>query len=434
MIEHIRQMCIVRTSAALVPTLVLLSSCAFDSPAERFAVRDSAGVTIVETAAPTTTWRLSPEPELKIGVIDGDEAYQFSSVAFAGRLSDGSVVVADRQSCEIRFFDQTGRHTSTVGRCGAGPGEFRTFSDVFLAGDSLHVYDGNNRRLSLIGPTGLLVAEQRAQDNPAFAVPGLGRSLVGIATDNRMVIAMPPEVNPPSTQNSFVYGRDTVVIVISSRRGASVDTIARVAGGEWLYVDAASSPARPQGSPPAGGWSRHGASFGYYPLYALSADGLVFTTGELAGFEVIPFTASQRRSTSRIVRRTDVRAVPVADVADRYAQWIGDLVGSDGADSRNAVSRARAQVLALPRDHHVPFVDEMLADSEGRIWQRDFRMPWEADDLPRKWTVYSPAGQAVGRIVLPGNLRVTQIQADHIVGVTYNEADVSFVTVHRILR
>ena len=424
----------VRAWSALLSALVLLSSCAFDSSSEHFAVGDSAGITIVETAAPTTTWRLSPEPLLKIGVIDGDEAYQFSSVAFAGRLSDGGVVVADRQSCEIRFFDQTGRHTSTVGRCGAGPGEFRTFSDVFLAADSLHVYDGNNRRLSLIGPSGLLIAEQRAQDNPAFSVPGLGRSLIGVAPDGRMVIAMPPEVSPPSTQNSLVYGRDAVAIVISSRHGTSVDTIARVAGGEWLYVDVASSPARPHGSPPAGGWSRHGASFGYYPLYALTPDGLVYATGELAGFEVIQFTASLRHSTSRIVRRTDLRAVPVAQVADRYAQWIGDLVGSDGADSRNAVSRARAQVMALPRNHHVPFVDEMLADSEGRIWQRDFRMPWEADDLPRTWTVYSSAGHAVGRIVLPGNLRVTQIQTDHIVGVTYNEADVSFVTVHRILR
>jgi hypothetical protein len=424
----------VRTPIALLPTLALLSSCAFDSSTGRFAVRDSAGITVVQTAAPATTWRLSPEPELKIGVIDGDDAYQFSSVAFAGRLSDGGVVVADRQSCEIRFFDRAGRHTTTVGRCGAGPGEFRTYSDVFLSGDTLHVYDGNNRRLSMVGPNGLPVAEQRAQDNPAFAVPGLGRSLIGVAPDGRMVIAMPPEVNPPSTQNSFVYGRDAVVIVISPRRGATVDTIARVAGGEWLYMDAASSPVRPSGSPAAGGWSRHGASFGYYPLYALSPDGLVYATGEHAGFDVIRFTASHRPSTSRIVRRTDVRAVPVGEVADRYAEWIRDLVGPDGGGARDAVSRARAQIAALPRDHHVPFVDEMLADSEGRIWQRDYRMPWAADDSPRAWTVYSPAGQAVGRIVLPGNLRVTQIQADHIVGVTYNEADVSFVTVHRILR
>ena len=416
----------------MLPTLALLSSCAFDSPAERSALRDSAGITIVETIAPQATWRLSPQPELKIGVIDGDDVYQFSSVAFAGRLSNGSVVVADRQSCEIRFFDQTGRHTTTVGRCGAGPGELRSFGDVVLAGDSLHVYDPNNGRLWLIGPNGMLVAEQRAQDNPAFAVPGLGHSLLGIVPDVRMVIAMPPVINPPSAQNSFVYGRDTVVIVLSPRRGATVDTIARVAGGEYLYMDAAASPVRPHGTA-AGGWSRSGMTFGYYPLYALRPDGLVYTTGEDAGFEVMRFSASHRGSTSLIVRRTGVRAVPVAEVADRYAEWVGNLVGS-GADTRDAVSSARARIAALPRDHHVPFVDEMLVDSEGRIWQRDYQMPWEAEDSPRSWIVYSPAGQAVGRIVLPGNLRVTQIQADHIVGVTYNEADVSFVTVHRIFR
>ena len=423
-------------SAAVLPIIALLSSCAFDSSVERPAVRDSAGVTIVETPAPTATWRLSEQPVLQIGVLDGDNAYQFSSVAFAGRLSSGSIVVGDRQSCEIRFFNEAGRHTSTLGRCGAGPGEFKYFSNVVLAGDSLLIYDGGNRRLSLIGPDATFIGDQRAQDHPALGIRGLGHSLIGVVADGRTIVVLPPDFNPPAPVNRFTYGRDTVAIVISARRGAVVDTIARVAAGEYLYMDAASSSVGPSGAGARAGWSRRGVTFGYYPLYALRPDRLVYATGEHAGFDVIRFMPSDSSSrTAQIVRRTDTRTVPIDQVVDRYAEWIAELVREDGGtNSSGPVSRVRAEMAAMPRNHHVPLIDEMIADSEGRVWQRDYLMPWEPEETPRTWVVYSPAGHTVARIVLPANFRVTQIQAEHIVGLAYNEADVSFVTVYRIVR
>jgi len=78
---------------ALLPALTLIGSCSTDSATARDAVRDSAGIAIVETTSPAAEWRLSPEPVLRIGVVDGDDAYQFSSIVFAARLSDGRIVI-----------------------------------------------------------------------------------------------------------------------------------------------------------------------------------------------------------------------------------------------------------------------------------------------------------------------------------------------------
>jgi hypothetical protein len=88
-------------------------------------VRDSAGVRVVASAAPAwgegKGWRLSPEPVLRVGVAEGDAAYQFGSVAGAVRLADGGIAAADRQSGDVRWYDARGRHVRTVGRKGGGP-------------------------------------------------------------------------------------------------------------------------------------------------------------------------------------------------------------------------------------------------------------------------------------------------------------------------
>ncbi len=418
---------------ALAPALAIVSACSPDPSIEYSAVRDSAGVTIVETVAPSAEWRLSAEPVLQIGVVDGDDAYQFSSIAYAGRLGDGRVVVVDRQSYEIRFFDQTGRHTSTLGGRGAGPGEFRGFAHVVRAGDSLLVYDAWNRRLVLIGPDATVVDEQSVQNHPAFASFGLDNNVIGATADGRVVTALTQNVNPPAVLNTMVYGRDTVAIVGASRNGESIDTIAMVGGGEYLFHDAASSPVGPAG--PRSGWSRRGVSFGYYPYYAILRDGVAYANGERAGFEVLRLNeAAQANRIMRMVRRTDARAIRVSDVAERYAEWIGGLVRADGDNPAEAMARVRSDFDKLPRDHLVPFIDEMIADSEGRIWQRDSLMPWAPDETPRTWVVYAADGHAIARIVVPSNFRITQIEADHIVGVRRDEADVPFVAVHRILR
>jgi len=227
-----------------------------------------------------------------------------------------------------------------------------------------------------------------------------------------------------------------VAIAVASRRGESFDTIARVPGEESLFQNPAAASVGPPGRPPPGSWHRSGVSFGYDPHFVVAPDGVVYANGEGAGFEVLRITdVDSAPRIIRIVRRTDTPVVHVTEMVDRYAEWIGELVrADDGANANEAVARARAQLDALPRDHVVPRIDQMLADDVGRIWQRDYVMPWAPDETPRTWIVYSAAGEAIARLVSPWNFRMTQITNDFIVGVTRDEADVPFVTVYRLVR
>lgn len=53
---------------------------------------------------------------------------------------------------EVTVFDDRGAHVRTLGREGAGPGEFRGISMADVHADSLFVFDNGNVRLSVFGP------------------------------------------------------------------------------------------------------------------------------------------------------------------------------------------------------------------------------------------------------------------------------------------
>jgi len=87
-------------------TVAALACSGGDVKGSSSTVRDSAGIAIVENHTPlwteTERWRLSDEPVLQIGAVDGDDAYLFSQITGALRLSDGRIVVANGASRELR--------------------------------------------------------------------------------------------------------------------------------------------------------------------------------------------------------------------------------------------------------------------------------------------------------------------------------------------
>ena len=84
------------------------------------------GQEVVESAAPRDPdLTLAAEPLVRIGALDGPLEYIFGDVTGAVRLDDGSIVVVDEQSHNVRRYDPNGRHVWTSGREGEGPGEYR---------------------------------------------------------------------------------------------------------------------------------------------------------------------------------------------------------------------------------------------------------------------------------------------------------------------
>ena len=127
------------------------------------AISPKGAQTIVESDSPREPdLVLSDEPLLRVGMLDGPGEYLFGEVSGAIRLADGSVVVADEQSREVRMFDAGGGHLWTSGREGEGPGEYR---GLWLlrgcAGAAVTVYDWRLKRITELGSDGS-VADTRA--------------------------------------------------------------------------------------------------------------------------------------------------------------------------------------------------------------------------------------------------------------------------------
>lgn len=104
----------------LTGTLSFVFACGGDLP-ERVAetvVRDSAGITIVESTKPVWTeesnWRLSQEPIVTMGSLDGPEEHQFYQLQAVLLQPDGAIVIADRGTNELRFFDSSGQVASEL--------------------------------------------------------------------------------------------------------------------------------------------------------------------------------------------------------------------------------------------------------------------------------------------------------------------------------
>ena len=124
--------------------LLLATACEDAAPPPAVTEVDSAGVRIV-TSDPLNsdaTCTLSDEPTFLVGDNEDDESQWFSYVSGLGGLSDGSVVVAERGSGQLRIYDRTGEHLRSMGRVGEGPGEFRQLWFLrVLPGDTIWVGD-----------------------------------------------------------------------------------------------------------------------------------------------------------------------------------------------------------------------------------------------------------------------------------------------------
>ena len=249
--------------------------------------RDSSGVRITSSdVSGAPTWILSPEPALQVGVIDGDHPYRFDRIEAAFRLGDGRLVVADRGSNELRFFSSSGKHVRTVGRRGAGPGEFEFLPAVVkLPGDSLLVHDIRNRRLTLISPEGTISHEAVNAEVP-FLRAG---SLLGTVSDGRLLFRLTPPLVVGHNQG---FRRDTVLVATARRGDSALDTLIRLPSAERFRRGAVT----------------HVHPFGHNAVAAAWNGEIVVGTGETHELRILDSVGHL----SAIMRRSDVPRLPLS--------------------------------------------------------------------------------------------------------------------------
>jgi len=162
--------------SAAAPLLLALAACG-DRPALGAGAQemDSAGVRVLVNSAAelqrVPLLRPSAEPVVRVGVVDGAPEYQLFRVGTAVTLSDGTLVVGNSGTQELRYYDARGNHVATAGGQGEGPGEFMTLSvRGTLPGDSVIAWDARLRRFSIWSASGAFAR--------SFSVPAeLGMAL-----------------------------------------------------------------------------------------------------------------------------------------------------------------------------------------------------------------------------------------------------------------
>lgn len=360
----------------------------------------SLGVAALVQTGPTA-WRLPVTPLVSIGSRDAEGPALFGKVAGAVRQGSGAIVVADRLNQELRVFSATGDFLRTIGRFGAGPGEFRTIAAIRrCAGDSTFVYDVSLRRLSVFSPSGTYA---RAVDLGTWSAEGMPPYDLWCNAKG-MVAALHRSSEPPAGPGPR---RPQVQVTISSPDGALVH-LGYVPASE-RYFFGSEDIARPLGK---------------LTSVALGSDRVYVGTGDTFEVRALSF-----RGESLGVVREDRKPVTVAPAdVTRYIEELNARLSGPAALDRTTRERI-LRSFQYPKTF--PAYGRLLVDPGDNLWVEDFPIPGATE---RGWSIFSKDGHAIGRLRVPVNFEILETGLEYVLGVWRDEFNVEYVRVYTLVK
>ena len=358
---------------------------------------------VTVTAAQGAPWTVAPTPTVSIGSADGALPYQLDRVFGAVRLADGTIVIGNSGSSELRLFDARGKFLRAIGRRGAGPGEFGEFSSVrpIVYGNRIISDDGGNSRVLTFELNGRGTTSFRLDPSPsaarAFLVAPMGNSMLGMAALGGGLRG-PPGAMIQVTMQYAIYDttgtRQRVIFEIPER-----PRIVHAYQGVTHYP--------------------------YVPLTAapivLATDSVIYLIrGDAPEIEVWSPAGTLVRKFTWPAKR-----VATADVWAKYRQ--AEMAGMTSDRDRTLYGHFYEMTLPLPR--YVPLARGMLSDPAGNLWIERYRLPGEKKV---EWDVLNPRGRPLGTVVMPEGLQVFQIGSDFVLGRVRDSLDVEMVRLYRL--
>ena len=392
-----------------------------DSPAGRSGsatTRDSAGITIVENTAPAWTpdeaWTVSAEPTLAMGVAEGDPDHEFFQITGVTRLSDGTIVVANSGTQQLRYYAPDGSLRGSAGRKGGGPGEFQMLMMLIgVPGDSVLAFDAMNRRLSLFDAAGRHVRDFGSAD-ASTPVPVL---VVGRLDDGTYLAQMPNlRVGPEMFQRKAGPARDSVYVLHLDAAGSPADTLGLFPGArvdvQMIEVGGRSMP-MPITMPFSPGTSvATGPDHVYVGVSDTYQIGVYSPTGTLARL-------IRRQHTARIVRDAEIE-----EFRARISEAMEGQANPFVAQFREAYAN-----VAYPEV--MPAFSEMLTDREGHLWVSAVA---GSQDEARHWSVFHRDGTWLGEVVTPARFAVREIGVDYLLGHATDDLDIERVLLYELIK
>ena len=386
----------------LLPVLLLLPACQAREDGPPLVVqRDSAGIEIVEAMRPlwgdSSLWSIDPDPLVDLTLSGNGPRHEFHGLRDMKQRPDGSLVIADGSSLEVRVFSAAGEFLGSFGGRGDGPGEFRSLRRIENAGDTLLALDRG--RVTVAAPD-LTVVGTFAIDPWTIDLHYLDRGRIL------------PEISRPVLPMDGLAGRvrPPQPLVLLDLEGTRIDSVGELLGAEVYvlvrdgsYVGAA---------PHFFGKRPHVAALGRHILRG-SSDTMQLEELDPSGNLV------------RILRIPDY---PL-DLSDARIASERDLLLGRLAPGHPL----RAPFEAVPASDTRPAFTDILVDPSGAVWLELHRAESEQDQ-PEEWLVLDADGTWLGTIEVPDRFRVTEITMDAVLGVREDALHIQHPQLLRLTR
>ena len=367
--------------------------------------RDSAGVRIVEAQAPlwgdSSLWSIDPDPRVDLTRSGHGTSHEFFRVRDVKQRPDGSVVVADRGSQEVRLYSSSGEFLGSVGGAGDGPGEFRNLWKVVPSAERILALDQRGR---------VAVFTPDLAPTHTFDVAARASDLHDLHDGTVLVEVFGVTEAEPGTD----VIRSSGALLRYNLDGARIDSLRETAGFEG--VSRAIDDRYISGTP----------LFGREGHLAANDDAILEGSADLMEVRELSVTGD----VVRILRIPDY-PLSLTDeevAAEREAQF--DVELPPGATFPPFMRRF---IEELPAPATRPAYADILTDPSGAVWLELYRGRSE-QDRPQAWLVLDADGTWLGTVDAPNDFAVMDVTMDAVLGVWTDELGVEHPQVLTLAR
>jgi hypothetical protein len=342
-------------------------------------------------------------PMLVIGAEGDGTAYQLDRVYGATRLPDGTIVVGNSATSELRFFSATGKHLRSAARTGAGPGEIAAGVSVVPMrwGSSLLVGDAINARVNRYDLNGRTLPQLQFTSSPpavqSILTAVAGQTLVARVTANARLEGAPGQriatryryglYDTTGKQRALLFELPTAERIVHSYGGRT----------RFPYI-----PFSPE------------------PLLTAAGDKIYVIRNGAPAVEVWNTSGKRERTLGWSAERPRVREI--------WSRWRQSEL--DGM-TRQADKLFYGDYFSdkLPMPEFVPVAEALHVDPLGRAWVIRTKLPWEDR---RRADVLDANGTFLGTVQLPPRFTVLEVGTEYVLGRTRDDDDVERVALYRI--
>lgn len=344
-----------------------------------------------EPPATSRGWTVDATPLLDISGELPSGGPKLGDPIAATRLSNGTIVVADRSLPAILYFDRSGGLTRTVGRKGKGPGEFE---DLTWLGqckvDTVFVLDGSMGRMAVMGTSGVIVRQEKVafpvyQDRLSCSRDGRFAAIGNVRGGGRVDV------------KTWTFSQVRGSVAVSDSEGQFAEVLS----------DIPVRVPRPLGQTTSLALvSRH--------LYVGTSDSAVVGRFTLSGAPAGQFAVEVSR------RRPTTRQYDMAIDAQLA------FVFPSMAERREH----RSRFTRIPPPEFLPLYGALIADRTDMAWV----VVSALDEDKTRLQALSGGPAPAPSLTLPRRLRVFEIGRDYVLGRYDDDGGESHVVVYRLTR